>query len=198
MSKTYLLYYKRGDSKNITVEDYLKMIDSKAREEIANFIGERFKERYIRPFIFDDERYQLDYNNGFAIMACCCLLIETIECHIRGKSSIPKDDAVKYFKAFFERAKNLSYKNALCEFIDVPFYGAIRCGILHQGETKEGYRILRSGKLLNGKKINAFAFLKHLDKYVDSYVLELKSQEWNDEIWVNFRNRMSFTIKQSN
>jgi hypothetical protein len=55
------------------------------------------------------------------------------------------------------------------------FYDNIKCGILHQAETKDGYRILRKGPLLDSTKktINAATFLGALKRCLDRYVREI-------------------------
>ena len=68
------------------------------------------------------------------------------------------------------------------------FYKDIRCGILHQGEARAGWRILRSGPLLDekAKTINATKFLHELQKAVEAYSELLK----NDKFWILFKKKM--------
>ncbi len=64
------------------------------------------------------------------------------------------------FRDFFVRDPELSVLAGENDW----FYKHIRCGILHQSETRNGWRLLRNGPLLDrhGKSINATAFLRAL------------------------------------
>lgn len=126
-------------------------------------------------------------------MANCCLLIETIESFYRGWA---KSRYELNFLKFFTREPLFS------EFAtdDMPtqFYKHIRCGILHQGETTGGWAINRtSSKLLNkdGREINAFLFAAELEKALVAYREELKSSEWDSQIWNNAREKMKAILK---
>ena len=65
------------------------------------------------------------------------------------------------------------------------FYENIRCGLLHQAETYDGWKILRAGNLVDrtAKTINATEFLKAVTSELDVYVNRLKSEPYNSEIW---------------
>jgi len=83
---------------------------------------------------------------------------------------------------------------------DIPpqFYKNIRCGILHQGETTGGWSINRtSTKLLDKTKreINAFLFATQLNKSLEAYRDELKTKEWDSQIWKNAREKMKSILK---
>ena len=93
--------------------------------------------------------------------------------------------------AYFKNNKNLK------KFSNRGFYKNIRCGILHQGETAGGWKILRRGKLLDDKTINSVRFLEEIKKAVKEYVGELKKSEWDSETWDKCRTKMSQIIKNS-
>jgi len=69
------------------------------------------------------------------------------------------------------------------------FYLDIRCGILHQAEARGGWRVLRSGPLLDAtnKTINATRVLRELQKAVKRYAAAL---EMDDALWDSFRKKM--------
>ena len=72
-------------------------------------------------------------------MAVSCLVIETLESlSIQGKNDT-KGHSKEMFAAFFKRNTPLG----VFAGGDDWFYKKIRCGILHQSETREGWRILR-------------------------------------------------------
>jgi hypothetical protein len=69
------------------------------------------------------------------------------------------------------------------------FYEDIRCGILHQSETRGGWRVWRRGPLvdLQGKTINAKSLIHHLQAATKSYAVQLQDDE---ELWRNFLRKM--------
>ena len=149
--------------------------DEKSKKKIIDFIYHRFHERYIK--------HVKPTKSGFLKMAISCLMIETFESFKRGK----KDTAgksEKMFKSFFE-----SEKDNFPNFFDLSheFYANIRCGILHQAETTNAWRILTKGDLLDedNKAINAKFFLEALEKSLDKYITELGSKGWDDRLWTN-------------
>ena len=65
--------------KCVSKADYLKLVEKQDKIKISEFIYQRFYTRYINSFKYPAKRYKKMYKNGFAIMANCCLLIETLE-----------------------------------------------------------------------------------------------------------------------
>lgn len=172
---------------------YEKWRDKKEKIKIADFIYERHYSRYIKPFEYDDEIYKKDYKNGFAIMANCCLLIETIESFRRGWAQSRNE---LNFLKFFTRENE--FKEFATDDIPTQFYKHIRCGILHQGETTGGWSINRnSSNLLDKSKpeINAVLFSERLKKALEGYRDELKENEWETQIWKNAREKMKSILK---
>ena len=64
-------------SSSVTVAKYRMLEVDKNRDGLANFIQERFTERYISPL----RRRNPSQKNGFCIMAICCLMIEAPRIH---------------------------------------------------------------------------------------------------------------------
>ena len=84
-------------SSNVTVKKYKDMLLAKNREEIANFIYERFFERYIRPL----ESIPKTHKNGFCIMANCCIMIEALESFYNGwENTKGREKGKEAFKRF--------------------------------------------------------------------------------------------------
>ena len=176
-----VLWYKE----NYKIIDYDNDCKQKNKEKLADFIYGRFYERYIEPF----EAMDIDKKNGFSIMAIACLLIETLENFWQGFKETPQGKGNAFFEEFFSRCS--SFDNELAVFQGVKFYKNIRCGILHQAETKGGWKIRRKGPLLEKKIINATKFLDQLKKYLKWYQGELKKSDFKtDDIWKNFRKKM--------
>jgi hypothetical protein len=77
------------------------------------------------------------------------------------------------------------------------FYFNVRCGLLHQGETKKGWRINRKNDLpmLQGKNINANLFISNLKKVIQNYALELRNSDMqSSKLWKNALKKMEFII----
>jgi len=177
-------------SKKITVKKFKELVRKKDKKEIAQFIFDRFHERYIAPLKSIPKKKK----NGFCIMANCCLMIEALESFYKGwKDTSKRGDSSKAFEKFFERVEEFrDLKDRYSEF-----YKHIRCGILHQAETTGGWKIVRSGPLFDTEslKINATKFLNILEKYLKMYRDSLIDNNWNDPIWKNLRKKMDIVIK---
>jgi len=156
---------------------------------IAGLIKLRLEERYFRPV------QQSLCRNGFAEMAMCCLLIETMQCFRDGKNdTIKKGAGEKAYVDFF------SWDQAPSGFVGSAkgFYKNVRCGILHQGETKNGWTITRKNglPLFDGKKqINAEKFSRALNKSLAAYCRDLEQMAWNDPLWDRCRDKMKFIVQ---
>jgi hypothetical protein len=82
------------------------------------------------------------------------------------------------------------------------FYSNVRCGILHTGETKGGWKITRDYKIPlldeDTKTINATKFANVLEKELVDYSRILEKSEWSSKEWTNFRLKMADIIKNCN
>jgi hypothetical protein len=187
-------HYVNGTKENIRVRDYNKWLelDDKelAKEKIADMVYYRLFGRYIKPYNFCNNNYKKEYKNGFAMMASGCLLIETLMSFKKGRNETPFKEASGIFEDFFSENKNLEM------FKDISFYENIRCGILHQGETKCGWKITREGKepLLKNKTINATKFLRELNECLVKYRSDLIDKDWNDPIWIKCITKIEYII----
>ena len=172
---------------DINVGDYLGSEQAQDKREIAQFIYDRFAERYIIPL----ENVPQKHKHGFTIMAVCCLMIEAMVSFRQGYPDT-MGKSKDCFEYFFQHAKQFS------EFrgVSTEFYDNVRCGLLHQAETKGGWRIRRNGPLFNKDSlmINATEFLARLKIYLSDYQQELEQADWDNVIWVNLREKMNSII----
>ena len=124
-------------------------------------------------------------------MAICCLMIETLESFWRGwETSRSKSELA--FCSFFDRNENFScFRGYSADFFD-----NVRCGILHQGETTNGWLIRRDGPLFTSetKTINATKFHAEMEACLNTYCSTLEESDWNSEFWVNLRKKMKAII----
>jgi hypothetical protein len=179
----------------VTIQTYLDYVDAQNKHGIAKFLYQRLYSRYLKPFSFKNEKYKIEYKNGFAIMANSCLLIETLQSFKNGWGDSDRKSG-QAFKQFFLIDENFSELKTKGQ----SFYEHIRCGILHQGETTGGWKITRIGTKLFDEKnlvINAKTFANRLEKSLKDYAEELKSEKWDSELWDNFRTRMRKIISHS-
>lgn len=167
-------------SSTVTVAKYRALVQSEDRPALRDFVCERFSERYFRPI----DSTPPTAKHGFLVMAIACLVVETLESFYQGRGDT-RGKSKEMFQSFFER------KTALNVFADSSgwFYTDIRCGILHQGEARNGWKVLRSGPLIDrGKKcINATKFLLCLRMIVNDYAEELLH---NEARWHSFKRKM--------
>lgn len=167
-------------SSKISISRYLQLENIENRKAIGDFVIQRFEERYFSPI----ENTPLKHKHGFTILAIACLVIETLESFYQGRPDTIRLSK-KMFRDFFNRSTNL------VDFIKDGdwFFDEIRCGILHQAETRGGWRIWRKGPLLdkNKKTINATKFLNEIRLEVRRYAEEIQS---NDVCWNNLKKKM--------
>jgi hypothetical protein len=165
-------------SSSITVAKYRALEKANDREALAYFIRERFEERYFRPV--EDSCSK----SGFASLAVSCLVVETLESFYQGLPDTRYKSA-KMFCAFLSRDTPLK----VFAGDDNWFFEDIRCGILHQGEVRNGWRVLRKGPLIDTDRrtINATQFIRALRKTVEMYAEAIIV---DDDLWRNFQRKM--------
>lgn len=167
-------------SETITVgkaREWMASKNERAKKNLVNLIHRRFSERYLDHLTI--------VKSGFLKMAVSCLMIETIECFRQGKRDTNDSGAgKKMFQCFF-----ITERHLFPGFHDIysDFYYGIRCGILHQAETTNSWRIIRRGPILNSaeKTINASKFVFALDKALLNYLQQLESEDFNSPLWKN-------------
>jgi hypothetical protein len=119
-------------STGFTVHDYEVARNKQDHDRIAEAIRSRFTDRYVRPVADPKHRH------GFTMMAISCLMIEAIESFQRGwKTS--DGHSCDAFCSFLDRAEPLKVFRGYGR----EFYENVRCGILHQGETTGGWKVVR-------------------------------------------------------
>ena len=198
-----ILCGRPGSSYCVTVGDYKAWeneVDSGWSKK-PEFIRRRLFERYIDPVKALDRHPDTKIRkNGFYIMAVSCLLIETLVSYWRGwKTTEPfkeasgkqiKGRSAKAFKIFFRVSKRFG------AFRSTKFYKHIRCGILHQGETTDGWTVERSGALFDGaNRINATLFHLELMRTIKDYEDLLRNPPAGTKWRNNFDKKMQAVIQ---
>lgn len=165
-------------SSSTTVAYYKKLEAANDRKAVGQFFVERFDERYFRPIEDSSSKH------GFAVLAVACLAIETLESFYQGRPNT-KNASTQMFRDFLVRDTALKILAGGNDW----FYKDIRCGILHQSESLGGWRVLRSGPLLDAqaKTLNATAILRALRREVRQYAQKIQTDE---QLWKNFCKKM--------
>jgi hypothetical protein len=168
-------------SRSVTVADYRAYRDAKDKDRIADFLFERLHGRYLKPFASSE------YKHGFAMMACGCLLVETLEAFWTG--SAKSGSGGQAFTDFFTRVDHFVSLRKHARL----FYKHVRCGIMHQGETTGGWRVRRDSDVLftsDTLVIDATRFLNALEKALADYCELLKASEWDSSVWDKCRRKI--------
>lgn len=213
-----LILGSTDDGIEITIEEVenwlLDMQNNK--NKLAELIFNRLYFRYIRPFEFDSTDYVCKYKNGFAIMTSCCLLIETYISFTVDNFVDTNHKSERCFGYFFVTEKRFNSfaidgltsedyisKNPL-RGTGMPrsFYIDVRCGILHNGETRNNWRIRRDSKELlmitkENKIVNATKFLKEIKEVLIEYRHKLENSALESALWVASIRRLKFLIDKS-
>ena len=186
-------YYSADWSKELSDRN------SKEWEKGILIVKDRFKSRYFNPIeeLIGHSKKDIRYNVGFIVMSIDCLLIETLNQFYLGlKNSEEKynknnsHESFKYNSQAFRDFFNHSTYFPL--FKDQPnlsklFYEEIRCGLLHQAESKINSLInLKRSTMIeavdgkdfkNGIIINRNIFHKALSDEFDKYILDLSNPD---------------------
>lgn len=165
------------------LEDILKKKDEKDKKTLMSIIEHRLSRRFLKVI---DKADKNDLSS-FLSMAICCFLIETLECFYQGlENTEPKGEGLRVFTSFFKREES-NFPGLHAKSSD--FYYNVRCGLLHQAETKSGWFLNKNGKLLEiadgEKKINGELFYKATKKAIENYLVLLDNSYFDsaDKIW---------------
>jgi hypothetical protein len=202
-----------GGLKISTLQQYLAEGETR-RDCLIDFIEQRHTKRFFSPI---ECLRNAQSHGGFAMMALCCLLIETLQSYRDGlpstdrrelgdlrKEQVPAEFRIpggKFngndsFKLFFEDFGSLFPGTMIGEF-----YEKIRCGLLHQAQTKGKWTLNPSGDLCEivGEKrnINRNLFADQLRICFAHYTADLRFLPWNHPTWVNARRKLWWLARLS-
>jgi hypothetical protein len=174
----------------ITAREYADLVKDKNRPGIADLIQKRFEERYLDPILDSPSRH------GFAMLAICCLMVEALESFRNGwKDTADKGKSEGAFCSFFQAHEEFRDLRPLAH----EFYRAVRCGILHQAETTQKWRVDREPGLLTEdagvRWLSAYEFGNRLRTVLGHYREELCNTDWSSPIWVNARKKLQAICK---
>lgn len=188
----------------LDLELMLKHKDESDRVKLIEVIRHRLNDRYLKIL---DAKDQENIISSFLLMAICCFLIETLECFYEAKNSTEdfKLKHYKIFRNFFKRKNNRSLSDFAYHAKD--FYYNIRCGILHQAETTNGWRLNKIDKkdmkikdekdkeiIVDFKKriIYGLQFYKALKICLDNYMEDLRNSKYEENNWPNAIKKLKY------
>jgi hypothetical protein len=189
------------------------------KDSIESLIQQRYEERFVEPIRTLRSAPRQARGYGFAIMALCSLLIESLQCYRYGLPTTHYRDYVtlatftppalyqipdterksgtQVFEDFFSFA---SHQTLFPGVDGGTFYSAIRNGLLHQAQTKDGWRIRTSqARLWNAqdKIVDRNRFADALICAFNQYIEELNRTAWNDQVWLKARRKIWWLIRLS-
>ena len=141
----------------------------------------RLNERYIKPA--EEIQNNLSVSGeGFAITALLCSLVEALETFYEGKcykhekprtnTEYGNSKSQSFYVQFL--SKREPFSNVFDEQLAKDFYKNVRCALLHEAMTRNGWTIRIDTDVLveqkAGRKIlNRYYFLEYLKEYILKY-----------------------------
>jgi hypothetical protein len=155
------------------LKQWMAARDDESKEKIVELIHHRFYNRYLK--------HAAATKSGFLKMALSCLLIEALQSFKQGINNTHGKSKQMFVNFFTEESANFPGFAAIAG----EFFTDIRCGILHQAETTNAWRILLSGKLLDpiDYSIDANKFVLALKRSLNDYTASLRQEEFSSRYW---------------
>jgi hypothetical protein len=211
---------KRGPylAANWTASEVRSCLRRKDKDGLIRFLRERHQERFFQPIRHLKVAPENIQGYGFAVMALCALLVETIQSYrdglpttysrelgrLRNRSRVPtayripqtpQVNGKKTFQRFFR-----AYQKNFGGLSGAHFYRNIRNGLLHQGQTKAGWTLWKRGSRVwdaKQKKIFRDDFAESLETSFEIYLAALEKQKWNSRLWTNTARKIWWLIRLS-
>lgn len=195
-------------------------LKSGSMDELIEFLERRYEERFLQPIQTLKTCKGNHTGYGFAIMALCSLLIESLQSYRYGLPTTYEAEYARDLATFtpppeyvIAKSEHRSGRQAFEDFFSsnahktlfpgvdgVVFYTSIRNGLLHQAQTKQGWRI-RTGEsqLWNttDKIVDRTKFANALKKAFEGYIEELTAAAWTDIVWLSARRKIWWLIQLS-
>lgn len=165
-------------------------------DEAYEYFETRISTRYLKPI---DSILNLNSNKGegFAVVNLQCSLIETVECFINGWihqkigrnyvwrnniTSETKNRNEDVFISFFRERE--PFKSMVPEINGSDFFKDVRCGLLHETQTKKGWKIKTNGSnnSVVGKTIYRESFHNDIETVIKNYKTAIINCEKYGEI----------------
>ena len=189
---------------------------------LVTFLRARHNERFFQPIGVLNRARGSERGYGFASLALCSLLIETIQSFREGlpttnggelsalrrtpnvppQFQLPAPPAVCGREAFTRFFKQ--YQSHFPELCGDTYYDQVRNGLLHQAQTKGGWTIRKSCT----KNVQCVAdvprrvlyrddFAEALESSFKEYLDELSKTAWTDDLWKKAARKIWWLIHTS-
>jgi hypothetical protein len=163
--------------------------DAEAWREAVELLRARIDTRYLH---HAGELLKRSYS-GFAVLAIDCAVVEALEQFRTGEKETPTGKGGEFFQAFLTKTRLVKHFTPETAKL---FYQTIRCGILHQAETKEDTLVKKNAKQFvversssgKGLVINAARFHAELNAAFDEYANALLNGD--QTLRANFMRKM--------
>jgi hypothetical protein len=137
-------------------------------EAFTDFYKQRLDLRYLNPIRVMQEHGTFT-GEGFAIAAVQCTLIEFLESTEQGINYVyGRPGPFEYCKSGPVFVSFLTerqpFKGVFTKVAAVDFYQSVRCGLLHEAQTKNGWRIW-GGNALQGQYVDVANKIVNRDKF---------------------------------
>lgn len=179
------------------VSDWRRAMESDDWTLRIDIFKDRITGRFLEPIELIEKDVNIGNFAGFSIMALDCLLVETLSQFYQGIDETPRDHQ-KQFWIFFRGSDY--FKPHFTRRLAGIFYSHIRCGLLHQAQTKNGTLIRAdqetmiksaSGAPANGIIVDRIRFHDALKKEISTYISKLKmGGNHNAQLRENFIKKM--------
>ena len=191
---------RRYIAENETRDDYICLdlrLSSPAHiwERAIEIMRGRIEGRYLDPM---GTLIQADVNkNGFAAMALCCLLIETLLQFREGYPQTPDRQNRRCYSNFLQTQLGHVFNQEMAN----RFYNDIRCGVLHSAQTKNGSCLTFNSDYtarIQGNDVmmvDVQGMHREIDNYFRRYCDELMDPI-NRDLRKNFINKMDDITKK--
>lgn len=167
------------------------------KEALNDYFLKRLNLRYFNP-IKVLQKHGTFSGEGFSILAILCTLIESLESTVKGlkyrflKSGeeLGKFEYSKSSKLFIDFLCNREpFNKEFNSTLAMEFYINIRCGLLHEAQTKNRWRVWaknKKGKIIDKdqKIVYRDNFMEAISSFIDLYSVELKSNKKFQEAFI--------------
>jgi hypothetical protein len=167
------------------------------KEALNDYFLKRLYLRYLNP-IKVLQKHGTFSGEGFSILAILCTLIEFLESTVKGLKYrySNRNDELSHFE--YSNSREL-FINFLCnrmpfrkEFnltLAEEFYINIRCGLLHEAQTKDRWRVRaknKEGKIIekDQKIVYRDNFMEAINSFIQLYSVELKFNKKFQEAFI--------------
>ncbi|MGC9993708.1 MAG: hypothetical protein ABSE79_00185 [Terriglobia bacterium] len=196
------------------------LADRTKKNDLTSFLRDRYCERFFKPIKLMKDTEGNDQGYGFSIMALCSLLIESLQSyrhgwpctnktelerlncrHIPAEFEVPTSERpAKLGDEFSSFFKDVEWADLFPGVDGSQFYNNIRNGLLHQAQTKDGWRVRKCEQKLwdsDRKVLDRDRFADALKEAWDRYLDKLRTEDWDTDDWKRVRRKIWWLIELS-